>query len=773
MSVGVSPGDFLTFIKLTKDFIQNSHKACGAHAELTREARSLHAVLQLLKHEIVKPESLLNRGDDYRHEEFRDLCRGCQKLIDGLFQILKKYNALPDRDKSLKKLTHMVRFGNGEMLELHEMRDKISQYTAALNIFLNMLSVGSQGRVESYMVSQGDELKRLRVTVNWMLASMQARTRGENSILTSYADDDKEFWKSLRRELIQEGYPSDVLSKHRNIIKKYVIELGSMGAFDEAPHKDESFRGDIDLYLEEETSQIEPEWEMRLPLTNGHDLPSSDEGGGSTYSNFENEISFKDTKEKPLPPRDTEGSPYTFETDSEDEKTSHGYSIFEEDLPEESSIHKDSPGNFLAHQEGLHDSNQPSGLPNFGHPLDEQISQAGSHAVPGCEPRFWLIPHPEYFEQKIIPITSTRTWPTAIEVSIRDSDLKLLEPFERPIQICGSMLDLKSMCAWMLGNAEIGNQILPSRAVYDDIVDPWSIDLVPPIAELTKVLLEAKTCITRARIAKKYVNRADRETLEDYLLRGRVLLDHVKAYLEKGTWGMLREKYLVRRCRAQTPEEIESAGWVERYQAKDKIRIETYWRREKLENLGRRAGLAFAITIFKESLTVTAASGPVQKCLIVSEIEEFLMFFKNCCESAVERTEATAKYPHSIDLARAGELAWRETVVKEMKQPIEWDVITALLRSYGLSDEQIGAKWTSQLVVSLCKEARARHKDEQAGTIVMEPKTRRYKKRGGSFLGIRGPASKITTTHTVVWDPVDLVLTETSISGASSSRKIN
>lgn len=35
------------------------------------------------------------------------------------------------------------------------------------------------------------------------------------SLMTTYEDDDKEVWKSFRRELVAEGFSSDVLTRHK------------------------------------------------------------------------------------------------------------------------------------------------------------------------------------------------------------------------------------------------------------------------------------------------------------------------------------------------------------------------------------------------------------------------------------------------------------------------------------------------------------------------------------------------------------------------------
>lgn len=47
------------------------------------------------------------------------------------------------------------------------------------------------------------------------IAARMAPPRREGSVLTSYEDDDREVWKQFRRELIAEGFSSDVLQQHK------------------------------------------------------------------------------------------------------------------------------------------------------------------------------------------------------------------------------------------------------------------------------------------------------------------------------------------------------------------------------------------------------------------------------------------------------------------------------------------------------------------------------------------------------------------------------
>lgn len=151
-----------------------------------------------------------------------------------LDQVLTKYNALGEQEKSGRKLWQKIKFGNGEMSDMVEIRGKLTYYTSAMSLFLNMVSIGSVGRVERRMNDAGGDLKDIKVTVNGICAHLMSRSsRNEASILTAYADDDRVVWKEFRRELWNKGFSSSFIRKHKSLIKAYIEELGSRGLFDE------------------------------------------------------------------------------------------------------------------------------------------------------------------------------------------------------------------------------------------------------------------------------------------------------------------------------------------------------------------------------------------------------------------------------------------------------------------------------------------------------------------------------------------------------------
>ena len=70
---------------------------------------------------------------------------------------LEKHNTLSEKERSTKKLLQKVRFGTGELADMRDLREKVTYYTSALSLFVNMVSLGAIGRVEQQMEeSSGD-----------------------------------------------------------------------------------------------------------------------------------------------------------------------------------------------------------------------------------------------------------------------------------------------------------------------------------------------------------------------------------------------------------------------------------------------------------------------------------------------------------------------------------------------------------------------------------------------------------------------------------------
>ncbi|EHL03761.1 hypothetical protein M7I_0113 [Glarea lozoyensis 74030] len=225
MSFGFSIGDGVMLTKLVWQTVEGTRKACGEYSEMTREARSLGQVFERLRGEIASPESALHRAKDERKRELSKILRRAQRLLEDIEDAIVKYNGLSTEGGGAGKLMQKIRFGNGKARDLDSVRLKMATYTASITINLNLLSSEGQGRIENQVESLGGDLRGIRESVNYITAKLSARTE-EGSVWTSYADDDKMFWRRLRRGLYQEGYTDRELRKHEKLIMAYINELG-------------------------------------------------------------------------------------------------------------------------------------------------------------------------------------------------------------------------------------------------------------------------------------------------------------------------------------------------------------------------------------------------------------------------------------------------------------------------------------------------------------------------------------------------------------------
>lgn len=238
MSLGYSTVKIVNLAQLALQTVQNAKRACGEHDELTREVTSLHAVLSRLQKTAQQPDSLLNKSDEATKTEIESTVEDCGKVLEVLAKILDKYNSLSEETKAVRKLWTRVRFGNGEMMDLGDLRSKVGTYTSLITLQVNLIALGSQGRVEDHLSRHGSRLKAMQQSINFITASLS--TGREASILTIYSGDDKLVWRELRRELVAEGFSSNVISKHKTAIVAYVKDLGDRGIFDELTESETS-----------------------------------------------------------------------------------------------------------------------------------------------------------------------------------------------------------------------------------------------------------------------------------------------------------------------------------------------------------------------------------------------------------------------------------------------------------------------------------------------------------------------------------------------------
>lgn len=259
--------------------MQNARKACGEHDELTQEAQNLHNVVRRLEQELGKPTCPINRDTETYEEQLEVLINGCKKNLNALDQVLTKYNALSEQERSGRQLWQKIRFGNGKMTDMADLRARLMYYTSAMSLFLNMVSLGTMGRVERQLNDAGGDLKEIKKSVNETVAEMMSKSKGpEGSIFTAYADDDQAVWREFRRELVQDGFSSSVITRHKKLIKSYIEELGSRGLLDDRIQDIEAVEQDFKFHRNSNDATEEQDFKSDLaPITEAKEQdPKSD-----------------------------------------------------------------------------------------------------------------------------------------------------------------------------------------------------------------------------------------------------------------------------------------------------------------------------------------------------------------------------------------------------------------------------------------------------------------------------------------------------------------
>ena len=264
MSFGWSGSDVFLLAQLAWNTIQNTRKACGEYDELTRETLRLHAILQRLEQEVTKSDSPVNRPGDTSKKQLKHIASDCQNILKQLDKIMAAYAALTKEKRNSRKIWQKVRFGNGQIADLSDLRLKITRYTSEMLFYINLVTIGTIGRIEQQITKDRGVLNNIKIAIEKKIAhSVLSEANIEGSIITRYNNDDTSFWRSLRRELVKEGLTSAAIHKHKHLIKEYVKELADRGVLDDgSPGKnDDQHDSDrnSDMPEEDPTPCIDPE----------------------------------------------------------------------------------------------------------------------------------------------------------------------------------------------------------------------------------------------------------------------------------------------------------------------------------------------------------------------------------------------------------------------------------------------------------------------------------------------------------------------------------
>jgi hypothetical protein len=210
-----------------------ARRACGKDDGLTMEMSNLHAVLESARSEMSNPGSRLNLTNSRRRTELERHMESCSAHLRNVDSILNKYNALTYEERSRKPLWTKIRFGNGEVHNLADIRLILLAYAKAIAMSLRSISVGSRGPIERHLSRQKGSLKGLCESVNIALAQMCSKLQNQ-SIMSTFWDDERTFWRTLRHELYKHGFPRSAILSKKDLILDYVKELDARGVLSDS-----------------------------------------------------------------------------------------------------------------------------------------------------------------------------------------------------------------------------------------------------------------------------------------------------------------------------------------------------------------------------------------------------------------------------------------------------------------------------------------------------------------------------------------------------------
>lgn len=225
-----------------------------------------------------KSDSPINRPGDTSKEQLELIASDCEHVLKQLDRMVAAYAALSEEKRSARKIWQKVRFSNGQMADLGDLRSKVILYTSEMLFYVNLVSMDIVGRIEQQMTRDGGVLRDIKIAVEKKTAhSVLSGVSVEGSILTGYADDDTGFWRALRRELVKEGLPSAAIHKHKHLIKAYVKELGTRGVLDDGCSEGNNEQHDSDANPEMLEEIYEP------PNITNLDLDGSQQAGDEPH----------------------------------------------------------------------------------------------------------------------------------------------------------------------------------------------------------------------------------------------------------------------------------------------------------------------------------------------------------------------------------------------------------------------------------------------------------------------------------------------------------
>ena len=87
--------------------------------------------------------SPVNRAGGTSTEQLERIATDCEVVLKQVDKIVMAY--LSEEKRSARKIWQRVRFGNGQMADLGDLRSKLTLYTSEMLLYLNFVSMSTVG----------------------------------------------------------------------------------------------------------------------------------------------------------------------------------------------------------------------------------------------------------------------------------------------------------------------------------------------------------------------------------------------------------------------------------------------------------------------------------------------------------------------------------------------------------------------------------------------------------------------------------------------------
>ena len=228
MSFGFSISDLAVLFNLSRKIYRDCKYAGREYADISQELRSLQNVLKVLYEEFESADSPLAREDLGYASRLKETTAGCKDILTQLKTRLGRHRALQDNAvRGRRRLWRKVKFGTQELEELDLIRRKLVSYISSLAVLLDTFQLAATDRMERKVDYVSEHMGEV---LGHIASAACGRHRlGSALTLSTHPEDDKEVWRQFRRELLLEGFGSQKLYRHKNVIKGYMKGLDKWG----------------------------------------------------------------------------------------------------------------------------------------------------------------------------------------------------------------------------------------------------------------------------------------------------------------------------------------------------------------------------------------------------------------------------------------------------------------------------------------------------------------------------------------------------------------